>query len=157
RHPTLACIELNPPGPYPNIASVYPANVSTIYPEYWNQEFLAGVAAGLTTKTNVVGILEAYKIPNAESGANAFLLGCQPVNPACKPNPVVTNAYHSPPAETQAANSLVNSGADVLHGFIDDPTYCAVAQTRNVRAVGSYTNWQSFCPQAWVTSSIWNY
>ncbi|HWF73923.1 MAG TPA: BMP family ABC transporter substrate-binding protein [Solirubrobacteraceae bacterium] len=155
--PKADCIEVGPAGSYPNATLQYPPNVSGVYHQFWNLEYVMGIVAGLMTKSNTVGFVAPYKLPAIIGSADAFELGCQKVNPACKEKLIVTNDYFNPPAATQAAQTLVNAGADVLHGWTDDPSFCEVAQKRGVRAIGEFLDYRSVCPTAFVTSALWDY
>jgi basic membrane protein A len=157
RNPDVACMATNPPGPYPNVASSEPENVAAVYAEFWTLEYLVGVAAGLVTESNTLGYVAPYEIPIVLGSRNAFLMGCQSVNPECVVRTVVTNNYFDPPGTNKAANTLVDAGADVLHGYTDDPTYCQVAERRGVRAIGQYSDYSESCPEAWITGPLWQY
>jgi basic membrane protein A len=158
QEPKLDCIEVGPAGgSYPNATLQYPSNVSGVYHQFWNLEYVMGIVAGLMTKTNTVGFVAPYKLPAVIASADAFELGCQHVNPACKERLAVTNDYFNPPEAAAAANTLVNAGADVIHGWTDDPSFCEVAQKRGVRAIGEFLDYRSVCPTAFVTSALWDY
>lgn len=157
RHLDVKCIEVGPTGDYPNSTKGMSRNVSGVFHHFWEQEYLLGMAAGRMTKTNTLGFVGSYNIPAVVGSANAFLLGCQKVNPACKQRVIITNDYFNPPAAVQAANTLVNAGADVLHGWTDDPGFCEVAERRKVRVVGQFWNYRETCPTAYISSALWGY
>jgi basic membrane protein A and related proteins len=157
KYPNVDCIEPEAPGPYPNPADSFSSNVSTVAGEFWNPEYLMGMAAGLLTKSNTVGFVAPYNVPVVISSANAFELGCLKVNPQCRERMVITNDYFNPQAATQAANTLVNAGADVLHGWTDDPGFCRVGEQRGVRVIGQFFDYRNLCPNAYVSGVLWNY
>jgi basic membrane lipoprotein Med (substrate-binding protein (PBP1-ABC) superfamily) len=156
KNPKVACLESTPGGEHPNPTEKLPENVSAIFPEFWDMEYLMGVAAGLTTKSHTIGFIKPYDYPLGQSSQNAFLLGCQSVDPQCKMRVVVTDAYYDPPVESRAATTLINAGADVIHGLVDTPTYCQVAEERGVRAIGQWRDYSDSCPKAWLTSPVWD-
>jgi basic membrane protein A and related proteins len=157
RYPKVKCIEVGPVGDYPNSTNALSENVSGVFHEFWNQEYLLGMAAGRMTKTNTLGFVASYNNPAVIGSANAFLYGCQKVNPDCRQRLIVTNDYFNPPAAVQAANTLVNAGADILHGWTDDPGFCEVAQQRKVRVIGQFWNYRETCPDAYVSGALWDY
>jgi basic membrane protein A and related proteins len=157
KYPQVACLETNPPGPYPDISSTSPPNVAAIFPEFWNQEFVLGYAAGLVTESNQVGFIAPYEISLASSVQNSFLHGCQAANPKCELRSVLINNYYDPPAESRAAKTLIDAGADVIHGLVDTPSYCQAAEERGVWAVGQWRDYRSSCPKAWLVSPEWNF
>ena len=87
---------------------------------------MAGVIAGGMTKTNTLGCRGSIPIPEVIRNINAFTLGAQSVNPKIKTKVVWVNEWFDPPKETEAAQSLINGGADVLMQNTDSS---AVLQT----------------------------
>jgi basic membrane protein A len=59
-------------------------NVATANARYYEGRYLAGVAAGRMTKTNVAGYVAGFPIPEVLQGINAFTLGMRSVNPNAK-------------------------------------------------------------------------
>jgi len=123
----------------------------------WNLGYTAGVAAGLMTKTNVIGFVGPSAYPGDVLDINAYLLGCQSVDPKCTEKVIFDNNYFDPPASTQATQTLISSGADVIRGWIDDPSFCKVAQSDHVYAVGQFNDFRSACPKSIITSTYWNF
>lgn len=132
-------------------------NAASFWLPDWNLGYTAGVAAGLTTKTNVIGFVGPSAYPGDVLDINAFLLGCQSVDPKCTEKVIFDNNYFDPPASTQATQTLISSGADVIRGWIDDPSFCKVAQNDKVFAVGQFNDYHSACPKSIVTSTYWNF
>lgn len=157
RHPDVKCLEVGPVGDYPDAAAPLPVNVSGVFHEFWNLEYLAGMAAGMMTKTNTLGFVGSYKNPAVVGSADAYALGCQRVNPDCQVRVIITNDYFNPSVAVQASNTLVSAGADVLHGWTDDPGFCEVAERRGVRVVGQFLDYRDVCPKAFITSTLWDY
>ena len=48
---------------------------------YYEGRYLAGIAAGRMTKTNVAGYVAGFPIPEVLQGINAFTLGMRSINP----------------------------------------------------------------------------
>ncbi len=133
-----------------------PANVSSYWSEWWKQEYLLGMAAGKLTTSNVIGYVQPYDIPIVYTEQNAWLLGCQSVNPQCKMRVVNINTWYDPPKTTQATNTLVDAGADVINSFVSDPSYCSTADKRKVWAVGLYKDWSKYCPNGYINGALWD-
>jgi basic membrane lipoprotein Med (substrate-binding protein (PBP1-ABC) superfamily) len=136
-------------------ASEVPENSVAYWTEDWHSGYAAGVAAGLMTESNTVGFIGPTQIPISISAANTFALGCQSVNPECKVRAIYINSYFDPAKAAQAANSLVDAGADVLRNYVDDPSFCQVAEKRGVLAVGQYNDFHETCPNSIITSTFW--
>ena len=138
-------------------AGPQPANSASWWLPDWDLGWAAGVAAGLMTKSNIIGAVVPYEIPIAVQGLNAYVLGCQSVNPDCVLKVVYMNSYFDPPAATKAAKTLVNAGADVLRNHTDDASFCKVAAEEGVYAVGEYNDFASACPDSIITSTVWDF
>jgi len=134
-----------------------PSNSTSFWLPDWNLGYTAGVAAGLMTKTNVIGFVGPSAYPGDVLDINAYALGCQSVDPKCTVKVIFDNNYFDPPASTQATQTLISSGADVIRGWIDDPSFCKVAQSDHVYAVGQFNDFHSACPKSIITSTVWNF
>lgn len=131
--PTKHCIEVDPVDP-----SAMPANTSGFYDRNWEGFYLEGVAAGMLTKTGTLGWVGTYNESFENNASNSLALGCQSVRPDCKVRAVYTNSFFNPPAASEAAQTLLNSGVDVLAGYQDDTTVQKIAQAHNVWTFGLY-------------------
>lgn len=76
--------------------------------------YLAGVVAGRMTKTDTLGFIASVPVPEVIRNIDAYALGAQSVNPAVRVKVAWVNAWLDPVRETEAAQSLIDSGADVL-------------------------------------------
>ena len=90
------------------------ANMRVYDAKFFEDAYLAGVIAGKMTKTNTLGFVASFPIPEVLRNINAFTLGAQSVNPKVKTKVVWVSTWFDPPKESDAAQSLINGGADVL-------------------------------------------
>ncbi|HOM21517.1 MAG TPA: BMP family ABC transporter substrate-binding protein, partial [Ottowia sp.] len=81
-------------------------NVATANARYYEGRYLSGVAAGRMTKSNVVGYVAGFPIPEIVSSINAFTLGLRSVNPQATVKLVWLNEWFNPPREREAAMTL---------------------------------------------------
>ena len=89
-------------------------NLGTFEAKYYEGTFVAGVAAGKTTKSNKIGFIGGFPIPDIVGPANALLLGAQSVNPAATCTVVFLNSWFDPAKEKEAATTLISQGCDVI-------------------------------------------
>lgn len=150
QHTALKCFEVAPEGQMP-------PNTVGWTPQWALGYYVAGVAAGLTTRTNVTGFILPSELPTPTANVNAFALGCRSVNQRCIVRTVNINSYYNPPAETRAATTLINAHADVLSSYINDQSFCATAQQRGVHAIGEFIDASASCPHAIITSVVTNF
>jgi basic membrane protein A and related proteins len=132
-------------------------NVSTYYGRMYQARFLTGLVAGSMTKSNVIGFVGAFPIPQVVRGINAFALGVQVVNPDAKVHVVWTQSWFDPVLEREAAESLVNIGVDVIAQHENSAEAQKVAEENNIWGVGYNTDMSDQAPNASLTSAIWNW
>ena len=96
-------------------------------------------------------------IPEVLRNLNSFTLGAQSVNPNISTKVVWVNEWFSPPKETEAATSLINSGVDVLFQNTDSPAVLKTAQEKGVRAFGWDSDMKDYGPQAHLGSAAINW
>jgi basic membrane protein A and related proteins len=88
---------------------------------------------------------------------NAFVLGARAVNPDVKFHVVWTNAWYDPATESEAANSLLDIGADVIATQSDSPAPVQTAERRRAYGVGYNSDASKFAPKKHLVSAIWNW
>jgi len=132
-------------------------NLSEYFGAAEDTVFLSGMAAGAATKKGTLGYVVAYPIPEVIRHANAFALGAQLMHPGAKVKLVWTNSWFDPSKEKKAAESLVNSGADVLGQNVDSPATGEFAQSKHIPWVGYDSNAKSFARTSWLTAAVYHW
>jgi basic membrane protein A len=119
--------------------------------------YLNGVVAGKMTKSNKLGVVASFPIPEVIRNINAFTLGAQSVNPAIKTKVIWVNSWYDPAKERQAAETLVAQGVDVMNQNTDSPATLQVAQEKGVYGFGWDSDMSKFAPKAHLTASTNNW
>ncbi len=119
--------------------------------------YLAGIVAGRMTRTNVLGYVAPYPIPEVVRNLNAFTLGARSVNPQVKVKPVWIFSWYNPPAEREAAQALYDSGADVIARESDSPEPDKLAEEKGIYAIGYNAISYDVAPNALLTAPVWNW
>lgn len=132
-------------------------NVGTYFGRMYEPRYLSGIVAGKMTKSNVIGYVAAFPIPEVVRGINAFTLGVKSVNPNATVKVVWTQTWFDPGLERDAADSLLDVGADVLAMHQDTTATLQAAEARGAYAIGYNTDMKEFAPKAYLTSPIWNW
>jgi len=122
--------------------------------KFFEDTYLAGVIAGKMTKTNTLGFVGSFPIPEVLRNINAFTLGAQSVNPAITTKVVWVNTWFDPPKEADAAQSLINGGADVLLQNTDSTAVLQTAEKNGKYAFGWDSDMSEFAPKAHLASCI---
>ncbi len=133
------------------------ANVSTYFGRMYEPRFLSGMVAGMMTKTNVLGYVAAFPIPEVVRGINAFARGVRFVNPNAKVKVVWTNTWYDPATEKEAAKAALDAGADVIGQHQDTPAPMQAAAERGKYGVSYNSPMSHFAPNAVLTGPVWNW
>jgi simple sugar transport system substrate-binding protein len=124
---------------------------------FYQDTYMAGVIAGKMTKTNVLGFVGSFPIPEVLRNINAFTLGAQSVNPKIRTKVVWVNTWFDPPKESEAAQSLINQKADVLLQNTDSTAVLQTAEKNGKYAFGWDSDMSAFGPKAHLGSAIVNW
>ena len=125
-------------------------NVANANARYYEGRYLAGIAAGRMTKTNVAGYVAGFPIPEVLQGLNAFTLGMRSVNPAAQVRVVWLGEWFNPPRERDAALTLFNQEVDVIAFHTGSSAVMAAAQERGRLAVAYHSDMRKAAPDAQV-------
>jgi basic membrane protein A and related proteins len=124
------------------------SNVATANARYYEGRYLAGIAAGRMTKTDMAGYVAGFPIPEVLQGINAFTLGMRSVNPKAQVKVVWLNAWFDPAREREAAMTLMNQDADVLAFHTGSNAVMVAAQERGKMAVAYHSDMRKVAPDA---------
>jgi basic membrane protein A len=127
-------------------------NVATANARYYEGRYLAGVAAGRMTKSNVAGYVAGFPIPEVLQGINAFTLGMRSVNPKATVRVVWLNEWFDPPKERDAAMTLFNQSVDVIAFHTGSTAVMAAAQERGKLAIAYHSDMRKIAPDAQVVA-----
>ena len=130
-------------------------NMSTYNGAQEDARYVAGIIAGKMTKTNVLGFIGSFPIPEVVRDMTGFARGVQSVNPQAKIHLVWINTWFDPPKETTAANSLLDLNADVLASVTDSPAMAQAAAAKKRYSVGSDSDQTSYAPNYMLICPFW--
>ena len=122
--------------------------------KFYEDAYLAGVIAGKLSKTGTLGFVGSFPIPEVLRNINAYTLGAQSVNPKIQTKVVWINSWFDPPKESDAAQSLINAGADVLLQNTDSTAVLQAAEKNGKFAFGWDSDMSAFAPKAHLGSAI---
>jgi basic membrane protein A len=133
------------------------ANLRVYEAKFYEDAYLAGVVAGSMTKTNTIGFVGSFPIPEVLRNINAFTLGARSVNPKVTTKVVWVNTWFDPPKESEAAQALINQKADVLLQNTDSTAVLQTAEKNGKYAFGWDSDMSAFAPKAHLGSAIVNW
>ncbi|RUP26087.1 MAG: BMP family ABC transporter substrate-binding protein [Curvibacter sp.] len=116
--------------------------------------YLSGMVAGGMTKSNKIGMVGGFPIPEVNRLMNAFMAGAKEVNPKVEFSVSFINSWFDPPKAKEATFAMIDQGADVLYaerfGVSD------AAKEKGKLAIGNVINTQDKYPDTVVASALWN-
>ena len=132
-------------------------NVATYGARFYEGRTISGHIAGHLTKTNTIGYIASFPIPEVVRGINAFYLAASKVNPDIKIKIIWAFTWYDPGKEADAAKTLINQGADILVQHTDTFAPCQEAEKAGVLAFGQASNQEEFCPNSHLTAieDVW--
>ena len=133
------------------------SNVATGNIRFYEGRYVQGVVAGLMTKSNKIGYLASFPIPEVIQGINAFGIGLRSVNPKAEVSVIWVNSWYDPVKEADAAKVHIAEGADILAQHTDSPAMLQTAQKAGVHGFGQSSDMKAFAPKAQLFSSVNNW
>ena len=114
-------------------------NVGTYFGDLYQMYYLNGIMAGALTKTNKIGYVAAFPIPELIRHIDAYALGVKAANPEAKVHVKWIYAWYGPDKAREAAESLIAEGCDTLAFTEDTPAVIEVGQTHTEKGKQIYT------------------
>ena len=146
---------------YPKIAFAFgsgggPADPNFAVFDDWIHEpaYLCDVIAGKITKSNIIGVVGGYPVPEVNRIVNAFVSGVKEVNAKAKIKVTFIGSWFDPPKAKEAAIAQIESGADVMfgerYGVID------ACKEKGVPVFGNVLDQSELAPDSVITGPVWN-
>ena len=123
-------------------------NMNTYSVRFYEGRYLAGLIAGRMTKSNILGYVAAFPIPEVLQGINAYTLAARSVNPKAQVRVVWVNTWYDPGKERDAANTLMGQGADIVTHHTDSTATVAAAEEKGKWAIAYHSNMAKYGPNA---------
>jgi basic membrane protein A and related proteins len=158
--------------PTNNVAAKFPAvkfehatgykreseNVSTFGARFYEGRAVIGTIAGRMTKTNKIGYIASFPIPEVIRGINATFIHAKKVNPDVSISVVWAYTWFDPAKEADAAKALIEQGVDVIVQHTDSTAPLAeAAKTDGIIGFGQASDMAEYKPSPRVSSIIDNW
>ena len=146
---------------YPKIAFLMGSSFPEAAPNFavfdnyiQDASYLTGIVAGKATKSNVIGMVGGYAIPEVNRLMQAFMAGALSVNPKVKFLVSFINSWYDPPKAKETAFAMIEKGADVMYaerfGVSD------AAKEKGVKAIGNVIDTAAQYPGTVIASALWH-
>ena len=144
---------------FPKVAFVHATGYKTgpnmgIYnARFYEGRYLTGIVAGHMSRSNVLGYVAAFSIPEVLQGINAFTRGARSVNPKVEVRVIWVNSWYDPGKEGDAANTLLSQGADVVTHHTDSTAVVQAAEKAGKFAIGYHSDMSKYGAKAHLTAT----
>ncbi|MGB0689476.1 MAG: BMP family ABC transporter substrate-binding protein [Candidatus Puniceispirillum sp.] len=132
-------------------------NMATGNIRFYEGRYVQGVVAGMMTKSNRIGYIASFPIPEVIQGINAFAAGLREVNPNAEMSIIWVSSWYDPVKEADAAKVHIAEGADILAQHTDSPAMLQTAEKAGVHGFGQSSDMKAFAPKAQLFSSVNNW
>jgi basic membrane lipoprotein Med (substrate-binding protein (PBP1-ABC) superfamily) len=127
----------------------------SVFDDYIQESsYLSGMIAGALTKSNRIGMVGGYPIPEVNRLMNAFMAGVRQTNPRVAFTVTFIGSWFDPPKAKEAAFAQMDGGADVL--YAERYGVSDAAKERGLLAIGNVIDTQPEYPSTVVVSALWN-
>jgi simple sugar transport system substrate-binding protein len=134
------------------------ANVSTYNARFYEGRAVQGHIAGKMTKTNKIGYIASFPIPEVIMGINSYYLHAKKANPNVELSIVWAFTWFDPAKEADAARALIDQGVDVIAAHTDSTAPLAeAAKTEGVIGFGQASDMAAYKDGPRVSSIIDNW
>lgn len=133
-------------------------NVSTYSARFYEGRAIQGHIAGKMTKSNKIGYIASFPIPEVIRGINAAYIHAKKVNPDVEFSIIWAYTWFDPAKEADAATALIEQGADVILQHTDSTAPQAAAEKAGgVITFGQASDMAEYGPLPRVSSIIDNW
>ncbi len=116
--------------------------------------YLSGMVAGAATKSNIIGMVGGYAIPEVNRLMNAFMEGAREVNPDVRFLVNFIDSWYDPPKAKESAFAMMDAGADIMYAERFGVSDAAVE--RGIKAIGNVIDTSADYPNTILASALWN-
>jgi simple sugar transport system substrate-binding protein len=132
-------------------------NVATYDARFYEGRAVMGTIAGRMTKSNKIGYIGSFPIPEVIQGINSSYLHAKKVNPDVEMKVVWAYTWFDPAKEADAAAALIAEGVDVILQHTDSTAPQAKAQEAGIYTFGQASDMGAFAPKPRLSSIIDNW
>lgn len=131
-------------------------NVASYEVQQEQSAFLAGVLAGLTSRTRVVAHMSGEKVRPGLKGRAAFASGLRQAGADCHFVTAFCGQQHEPDLAYETTRRLQGHGADLIFAMIDGGRTGVIRACRELplRQIGNVLDWVQRDPAVFVASAV---
>ena len=150
--------EANPNVAFMNAAGeTYGPNLESFYARTYQGWYLAGMAAAGVSESKKIGMVAGFPLSVVNWDINAFQRGAQAINPDVQVIATFVNSWFDPLKEGQAAEAMIEQGADVIATNLSAASVPTATEKAGVRFVGFQNDMTHLAPNGHVASVVFNW
>lgn len=111
-------------------------NVTTYNARFYEGRAVLGTIAGRMTKSNKIGYIASFPIPEVIMGINSYFIHARKVNPNVELSVVWAYTWFDPAKEADAAKALIDQGVDVITAHTDSTAPLAEMAKTGGKVIG---------------------
>lgn len=134
-------------------------NIFAYDPHAQEGAYLLGILAGLTTKSNIIGLVGPIEAGDAIKYNKGFVQGAKSVNPDVKTRIAYTGSFGDLVAAGEIARTHIKAGADVLTGTAQQTVGAinVVAEQKGLYWLSSDMDQKSIAPDTVLAAQAYNF
>ncbi|WP_375174546.1 BMP family ABC transporter substrate-binding protein [Pseudooceanicola sp.] len=129
-------------------------NVSAYSARFYEGRAIEGFLAGHVTKTNKIGYIGSFPIPEVIRGINSSFIHAKKVNPDVEISVVWVSTWFDPAKEADATQALLDQGVDVVLAHTDSTAPLAVLKEKGGLGFGQAADMYEYAPEPRISSII---
>ncbi|MFO1176418.1 MAG: BMP family ABC transporter substrate-binding protein [Paracoccaceae bacterium] len=132
-------------------------NAATYNARFYEGRAVCGHIAGKMTKSNKIGYIGSFPIPEVIQGINSSYIHAHKANPKVEISVVWISAWFDPAKEADATKALLDQGCDVVLSHTDSTAPLATLQAAGAYGFGQSSDMAQFAPKPRLSSIIDNW
>ena len=129
-------------------------NVSVYSARFYEGRAIEGFLAGHMTKTNKIGYIGSFPIPEVIRGINSTYVNAKRVNPDVEISVIWISTWFDPAKEADATQALLDQGVDVVLAHTDSTAPLAVLKEKGGLGFGQAADMYEYAPEPRISSII---
>ncbi|MFT4151165.1 MAG: BMP family ABC transporter substrate-binding protein [Paracoccaceae bacterium] len=132
-------------------------NMSAYNARFYEGRAVCGTIAGKMTKTNKIGYIASFPIPEVIQGINSTYIHAKKVNPDVELKVVWAFTWFDPAKEADATQALIDQGVDVVLAHTDSTAPLATLKKAGAYGFGQAGDMIEYAPTPRLSSVIDNW
>jgi len=130
------------------------SNVSTYSARFYEGRAVMGHLAGKMTKSNKIGYIASFPIPEVIRGINSSYIHAKKANPDVEMKVIWIFTWFDPAKEADATQALIDQGVDVVLAHTDSTAPLAKLQDAGAYGFGQAADMAQYAPAPRISSII---